>query len=87
MAGVLDVLLDLPLLPPGSRIAELGFEQKVADHRCEPRVDLAVLAAADLVDRGAHVVVDASPQHAAQHALRTVFLDSPVRRDISRIEK
>ena len=68
MAGVLDVLLDLPLLPPGSRIAELGFEQKVADHRCEPRVDLAVLAATDLVDRGAHVVVDASPRHAAQHA-------------------
>ena len=68
MAGVLDVLLDLPLLPAGRRIAELRLEQEVADHGCEPCVDLAVLAAADLVDRGAHVVVDAAPRHAAQHA-------------------
>src|SRR5579871_2097033 len=33
MAGVLDVLLDLPLLPPGGWIAELGLKQEVADHR------------------------------------------------------
>jgi hypothetical protein len=32
MARVLDVLLDLPLLPAGSRIAELRLEQEVADH-------------------------------------------------------
>ena len=31
-------------------------------------VDLAVLAAPDFVDRSAHVVVDASPGNAAQHA-------------------
>ena len=68
MAGVLDVLLDLPLLPAGRRIAELGLEQEVADHGREARVDLALLAAADLVDGGAHVVVDAPPRHAAQHA-------------------
>ena len=68
MARVLDVLLDLPLLPAGGRIAELGLEQEVADHGREPCVDLALLAAADLVDGGAHVVVDAPPRHAAQHA-------------------
>ena len=68
MASVLDVLLDLPLLPAGRRIAELGLEQEVADHRREARVDLALLAAADLVDRGAHIVVDAAPRHAAQDA-------------------
>ena len=68
MAGVLDVLLDLPLLPAGRRIAELGLEQVVADHGREARVDLALLAAADLVDGGAHVVVDAAPRHAAQDA-------------------
>ena len=68
MAGVLDVLLDLPLLPAGRRIAELGLEQEVADHGREARVDLALLAAADLVDGGSHVVVDAAPRHAAQHA-------------------
>ena len=68
MARVLDVLLDLPLLPAGSRIAELRLEQEVADHGREARVDLALLAAADLVDGRAHVVVDAPPRHAAQHA-------------------
>ena len=68
MAGVLDVLLDLPLLPTGSRIAELGLEQEVADHGGEARVDLALLAAPDLVDGRAHVVVNPAPRHAAQHA-------------------
>ena len=66
MAGILDVLLDLPFLPAGGRIAELRFEQEVADHRREPCVDLAVLAAPDLVDRSAHIVVDAAPGNAAQ---------------------
>ena len=32
MARVLDVLLDLPFLPTGGRVAELGLEQEVADH-------------------------------------------------------
>ncbi len=47
MTGVLDVLLDQPLLPAGGWIAELGLEQEVADHGREARVDLALLAAAD----------------------------------------
>jgi hypothetical protein len=67
MASVLDILLDLPLLPTGSRIAELRFEQEVADHREEAGVDLTLLAAPDLIDRSAHVVIDASPGNAAQH--------------------
>src|SRR5580658_9726659 len=68
MAGVLDVLLDLPFLPTGGRIAELRFEQEVADHGREAGVDLALLAPADLIDCSAHVVIDASPRNAAQHA-------------------
>ena len=32
MTGILDVLLDLPLLPTRRRIAEIGLEQEVADH-------------------------------------------------------
>src|ERR1700687_5051356 len=68
IAGVLDVLLDLPLLPTGRRIAELRLEQEMADHGCEPWVDPAVLPAPDSVDRSAHVVVNAPPRHAAQHA-------------------
>jgi hypothetical protein len=68
MASVLDVLLDLPFLPTRGRIAELRFEQEVADHRREARVDLPLLAPADLVHSGSHIVVDAAPRHAAQHA-------------------
>ena len=44
MTRVPDVLLDLPLLPSGGWIAELGLEQEVADHRREARVDLAFLS-------------------------------------------
>ena len=68
MTRILHVLLDLPLLPAGGRIAELGLEQEVADHGREAGVDLTLLAPPDLVDGGAHVVVDAAPRHAAQNA-------------------
>jgi len=40
----------------------------MADHRRETGVDLALLATADLVDGGSHIVVDSAPRHAAQHA-------------------
>jgi hypothetical protein len=56
------------VLPSGSRIAEIGLEQEVADHRGKARVDLAFLASPDFVDGGAHVVIDAAPQNAAEHA-------------------
>ena len=39
----------------------------MADHGREPRVDLTLLAAPNLVDRGSHVVEDAPPRHAAEH--------------------
>ena len=35
MATVLDVLLDLPLLPAGSNVAELGIKLLVAQRRAE----------------------------------------------------
>ena len=67
-ARVLDVLLDLALLPAGSAVAELRLEQVVAGHRREAAVDLALLAGANPIDCGAHVVVDAAPWHASpQH--------------------
>src|SRR3978361_329580 len=68
MTGVLDVLLDLPFLPARRRIAELGLEQEVAEHRRKARVDLPLLPATDPIYGGAHVVVDAAPGNAAEHA-------------------
>lgn len=68
MTRILNVLLDLSLLPAGSRIAELGFEQLMTGHRLEADVDVTLFAAADLVDRGAHVVVDATAGDASEHA-------------------
>ena len=52
MTRILHVLLDLSLLPAGSRIAELGLEDIVAGHRQEPGVDLPDLAPANPVDGG-----------------------------------
>ena len=34
----------------------------------ETRVDLALLAAPDRVDGRSHIIVDAAPRHAAEHA-------------------
>lgn len=65
---ILDVLLDLPLLPTRCRIAELGFEEIVAGHRQEAGVDIALLPAADPVDGGLHVVIDAAAGNAAKDA-------------------
>src|SRR3546814_11336002 len=66
MPRILDVLLDLAFLPSRCRITELGFEQIMADHREEASVDVALLAAPDLVDGGAHLVVTPPARHAAQ---------------------
>jgi len=67
VTSILDVLLDLSLLPARCRIAELELEQVVAGHGQEAGVDVPLLAATDLVDGGLHVVVDAAPGNAAQH--------------------
>src|SRR5271156_4517293 len=45
----------------------------MADHRRETGVDLALLAAADLVDGRSHIVVDAPPRHAAQDTKSVVM--------------
>ena len=73
MTGVLDVLLDLPLLPAGGRVAELGVEQIVARHGGKACIDLPRLAGADTVHSGLHVVVDAALRHAAQHPKRVLM--------------
>lgn len=66
VTGVLYVLLDLPLLPAGRRVAELGIEQVVAHHGSEADVDVTLLAASHLVYCGPHVVVDATGGHATE---------------------
>lgn len=68
MPGVAHVLRDLALLPARGRVAELDLEEVVADHGGEARIDVARLAAQDLVHSGLHVVVDAALGHAATHA-------------------
>ena len=65
MASILNILLDLALLPARRWIAELGLEQIVAGHRHEADIDVALLATSDFVYGGLHVVVDAAPRHAA----------------------
>src|ERR1700681_3275758 len=67
MAGILDVLLHLPLLPSRRRIAEVGVEEIVARHGQEPGVDLALLARTYPIHCSAHVVVNPAPRHAAQN--------------------
>ncbi|SJM32661.1 TnpA8 (fragment) [Mesorhizobium delmotii] len=67
MAGILDILLDLPLLPARGRIAELGLEEIVAGHSLEAGIDLTILATADPIDRRAHVVIDPAPGNASQN--------------------
>ncbi|CAG9197806.1 hypothetical protein BVI434_1420001 [Burkholderia vietnamiensis] len=63
---VLNVLLDDAFLPACGPVAEFRLEQVVTAHRFEARVDRTLLAAANLVHRGLHVVVDAAPRHAAE---------------------
>ena len=66
MTCILNVLLDLSLLPAGRGIAELGLEHIMAGHRHEADVDVTLFATADLVDRCAHVVVDAAAGDATE---------------------
>ena len=49
MPGILQVLLDLTLLPSGSRIAERWLEYVVVCHRKETKVDLPHLSVALLM--------------------------------------
>lgn len=45
----------------------------MAGHRHEADVDVALLSTADLVDRRAHVVVDATPRNATEDTERMVM--------------
>lgn len=65
-SGILNVLLDLPLLTACGRIAELGLEDVVVRHCEKADVDLPLLAAAHAITRRLHFIVDATARHAAE---------------------
>ena len=65
-----DLVLDLPLLPPGGRRARHRLDQVVAGHLQEPAVVLPRLAGEDQLDRGLQVVVDPALAAAAPQTER-----------------
>ncbi len=65
-SGILDIRLDLSLLPTCGGIAELRRKDVVVRHREEADVDLPFLAAANTINRRLHVVVNAAARHAAE---------------------
>jgi hypothetical protein len=67
MPRILDVLLDLPLLPSRSWITEFGFEQVMTGHGRKTNIDAAFLATANLVHGGAHIIVYTSPRHSTEN--------------------
>ena len=60
------VLLNLALLPAGCRVAELGFEQIVTDHGSKTLVHIPLLALADFIHSGLHVVIDTTLRHTTE---------------------
>ena len=70
VARILDILLDLSLLPACGRVAELRLKHVVAGHGFETGIDVALLAATDTINSGLHVVVDPATGHAAEDAKR-----------------
>src|SRR5271166_6880874 len=73
MAGVLNILFDLALLPARRRIAEFRVKQVVAGHSRETSVDLPLFAHANPINSRAHVVVNPAPRNAAEHPERMVM--------------
>ena len=68
MSGITHALLNLTLLPARRRIAELGIEDVVAGHGQKPRIHITLFADANPVDRGLHVIIDATPGDALEDA-------------------
>ncbi len=68
VSRILNILLDLPLLPTRRRIAELRLEDIMVRHGEKPQVDPPFLAATDAIHRRPHIVVDASLRDATQDA-------------------
>ena len=52
---VMDVLLDLSLLPACGRIAERRLEHVMVRHRQKARIDMPFLSASDRVNCGLHI--------------------------------
>ena len=80
-----DLVLDLPLLPPGPRRARYRLDQVVAAHLQEAPVEHAILTDQDGLHRRLHVVVDPSPAGALEEAERPVVGVEHHLRALSRI--
>lgn len=58
--SILYIFLNTPFLPARGPVAKLGVEQVMTAQSVKARVDVALLAGFDLVDRRLHVVVPAA---------------------------
>lgn len=67
-SGILNILLDLTLLPTRGGIAKLRRKDVVVRHSKETDIDLPFFATTDTINRGLHVVVNAATRYAAKHA-------------------
>jgi hypothetical protein len=81
-ARILNVLLDLPLLPTGSRVAELRLEQ-IPDRLAIKTSPTASANGSSLLGRSGTLNFGSTVP--ARRYLRIVLRDKPVRRSISRI--
>ena len=73
-----DLVLDLPLLPAGSRRAGDRFDEIVAAHLQEAAIVVALLADEDRLHRRLHVVVDAALAGALEEGERPVWASNTI---------
>jgi len=83
-ASILDVLLDLALLPANGRVAEVRCKDVIVRQCDEANIDLPFLAAAHTVDCSLHIVVNAATRHTAKD---TKALPAGVKEHLVRLQQ